>query len=292
MGAQGALIVRRLLRWAARGLAAILLLGLLLAGAVYVGSERILRRKYTVELTAITLPTDSAALVEGKRLARVRGCLGGCHGERLEGQVFFDQPGVARLVAPNLTRAAARWSAAELARIVRYGVRPDGHSVFSMPARTFSAMSDRDLGATLAFLRHAPPEPGLEAELDARWLGRLGLVLGKYRPEAELIPQDAVPPPLETPREPMSHGRYLARTVCTECHAMDLRGEPALSSPDLRIVSGYTPQAFTRLLREGIPLDGRELGMMRRAAQGRLRYLTDAEISDLYGYLRTLNVPN
>ncbi len=119
MGAQGALIVRRLLRWAARGLAAILLLGLLLAGAVYVGSERILRRKYTVELTAITLPTDSAALVEGKRLARVRGCLGGCHGERLEGQVFFDQPGVARLVAPNLTRAAARWSAAELARIVR-----------------------------------------------------------------------------------------------------------------------------------------------------------------------------
>jgi mono/diheme cytochrome c family protein len=223
----------------------------------------------------------------------VRGCFGGCHGERLEGQVFFDQPRVARLVAPNLTAAAARWTDAELARIIRYGVRPDSHSVFSMPARTFSAMSESDLGAILAFLRHAPPEPGLEAELKPRWLGRLGLALGKYRPETEVIPEDATPatsPPRETPREPLAHGRYLARTICTECHRMDLRGEAALGSTDLRIVAGYSPEAFTRLLRDGIPRDGRELGMMKRAAQARLQYLTDAEISNLYEYLRTLSV--
>jgi len=194
--------MRRVLRWVAWSVAASFLLGLLLAGAVYVGSERILRRRYAVGLPAVTLPTDSTALLEGERLARVRGCFGGCHGERFEGQVFFDEPGVARLVAPNLTQAAARWSDPELVRIIRYGVRPNGRSVFSMPAHTFSALSEEDLGAILAFLRHTPPEPGLQAELQPRWLGRLGLVLGKYRPEAELIPQDTLRPPSGTPAGP------------------------------------------------------------------------------------------
>ena len=147
--------MRRLLRWVARDSAVILLLALLIAGAVYVGSERIMRRTYAVELTAVTLPVDSIALFEGERLAPVRGCFGGCHGERFEGQIFFDQPGVARLVAPNLTQAA--WSDPELVRIIRHGVRPNGRSVFSMPAHTFSALSEEDLGAILAFLRHAPP---------------------------------------------------------------------------------------------------------------------------------------
>ena len=282
----------RRLRWMAWSLAAGVLLALLLTGAVYLGSERILRRRYAVGLTAVTLPGGSAALVEGERLARVRGCFGGCHGERFEGSVFFDEPGIARLVAPNLTEAAARWSDPELVRIIRYGVRPNGRSVFSMPAHTFSALSEGDLGAILAFLRRAPREPGLQPQLNARWLGRLGLVLGKYRPEAELIPQDALRPPRTTPQEPRSHGRYLARTICTECHGIDLHGAPDRSTPDLRIVVGYSPQAFTRLLREGVPLDGRALRLMGRVARGRFRYLTDSEVSDLYGYLHTMNVPN
>jgi mono/diheme cytochrome c family protein len=280
--------MRRLLRWAVWSFAAILLLALLAVAAVYLASERILRRTYPVGLTAITLPNDSTALVEGGRLARVRGCFGGCHGERFEGKVFFDEPGVARLVAPNLTQAAARWSDPELARIVRHGVRPNGRSVFSMPAHTFSSLSESDLGAILAFLRHAPPEPGLQAELDARWLGRLGLVLGKYRPEAELIPHDSIRPPKATPQEPLAHGRYLARTICTECHGGDLHGAADGSTPDLRIAAAYSPQTFARLLREGVPLDQRQLGLMGRVARGRFRYLTDVEISDLYQYLRTL----
>jgi mono/diheme cytochrome c family protein len=280
--------MRRLLRWAVWSFAAILLLALVAVVAVYLASERILRRTYPVGLTAITVPNDSTALVEGGRLARVRGCFGGCHGERFEGKVFFDEPGVARLVAPNLTQAAARWSDPELARIVRHGVRPNGRSVFSMPAHTFSSLSESDLGAILAFLRHAPPEPGLQAELDARWLGRLGLVLGKYRPEAELIPHDSIRPPKATPREPLAHGRYLARTICTECHGGDLHGAADGSTPDLRIAAAYSPQTFARLLREGVPLDRRQLGLMGRVARGRFRYLTDVEISDLYQYLRTL----
>jgi mono/diheme cytochrome c family protein len=177
-------------------------------------------------------------------------------------------------------------------RIIRRGVRPNGRSVFSMPAHTFSGLSQSDLGAILAFLHHAPTEPGLQAELQPRWLGRLGLVLGKYRPEAELIPPDALRPPLATPREALAHGQYLARTICTECHGIDLHGATDGSTPDLRIAAAYSSPAFTRLLREGVPLDGRALGLMGRVARGRLRYMTDEEIADLYRYLRTLNAPS
>jgi mono/diheme cytochrome c family protein len=274
------------LRWAAWTFGGIALLALLAVAYVYVASERILRRTYTVALTPITLPDDSTALIEGERLARVRGCFGGCHGVRLEGQVFFDDPKVARLVAPNLTAAAARWSDAELARIIRHGVRPNGRSVFSMPAHTFSGLSDDDLGAILAFLRHVPPEPGLQAELQARWLGRLGLVLGQYRPEAELIAHDSIPP-TATPREALAHGQYLARTICTECHGIDLHGV-AGSGPDLMIVAAYSSEAFTRLLRDGVPLDQRQLGLMGRVALNRFRHLTEREIADLYQYLAAL----
>jgi mono/diheme cytochrome c family protein len=274
------------LRWASWTFGAIALLALLAVAYVYVASERILRRTYTVALTPITLPDDSTSLTEGERLARVRGCFGGCHGVRFEGQVFFDDPKVARLVAPNLTDAAARWSDAELARIIRHGVRPNGRSVFSMPAHTFSRLSDDDLGAILAFLRHVPPEPGLQAELHARWLGRLGLVLGQYRPEAELIVHDSIPP-TATPSEPLAHGRYLARTICTECHGLDLHGV-AGSTPDLMIVAAYSPETFARLLRDGVPLDQRQLRLMGQMALKRFRHLTDREIADLYQYLAAL----
>jgi len=268
------------------GIGAIALIALLAVVYVYVASERILRRTYLVALTPITLPADSAALIEGERMARVRGCFGGCHGERLEGHVFFDEPKVARLVAPNLSDAAARWSDAELARIIRHGIRPNGRSVFSMPAHTFSGLSDEDLGAILAFVRQVPPEPGLQAELRARSLGRLGLVLGEYRPEAELIAHDSVPP-ATTPREPLAHGRYLANTICTECHGLDLHGV-AGSTPDLVIVAAYSPETFTRLLREGVPLDQRQLRLMGDMSRRRFFYLTDVEITDLYQYLSKL----
>ena len=55
-------------------------------------------------LATVALPSDDASIAEGERLARVRGCLG-CHCDRLQGTVFFDEPGVAKLTAGNLVLA-------------------------------------------------------------------------------------------------------------------------------------------------------------------------------------------
>ena len=56
---------------------------------------------YAIPTVALSIPTDPASIIEGRRLATVRGCVGGCHGKEAEGVVMFDEPMIARLVAPN-----------------------------------------------------------------------------------------------------------------------------------------------------------------------------------------------
>ena len=75
--------------------------------------------------------------------------------------------------------------------------------------------------------------------------------------------------------------------MCAECHGTSLQGDanPEFVSPDLRLVYAYTPEAFTQLLRTGVALGGRQLGMMSEQARNNLSQLTDTEISALYGYL-------
>jgi len=274
----------RLLRFIQRGSLALGALALLAYGVVYALSEHALHRVYVEPAGRLVLPADSPAVAEGRRLARLRGCSGGCHGREIEGGVFMDEPLLAKIVAPNLTAAVRRYSDAELARIIRRGVRPNGRSVVVMPSEMFSALSDDDLGKILAYLHSVPPRPGPGPEVHLRPLARLGLVLGKYQTAAELVHRaDSLAPSYPPAADSTSMGAYLARTVCTECHGLDLRGGER--TPDLRIATAYSPEAFTRLMRTGRASGDRELELMSKVARSRFSYFSDAEISSLYHYL-------
>jgi cytochrome c553 len=276
--------MKRLLRWIGIALGSVVGLCIVAYAVVYVLSERILRRTYPVPAVAISIPTDRAAITEGQRLATIRGCFG-CHGKEAEGVLMFDEPMIGRIVAPNLTAAVRQYSDAQIAGIVREGVRPDGHSMIVMPAEVFASLTDEDLGRIIAFLKSLPPVAGPGPGISVGPLGRIGLVTGKFKMEAQLI-ADAVPPPEATNQEAV-FGRYLARTICAECHGTDLRGasNPDFSSPDLRIVAAYSPEAFTELMRTGVALGGRKLGVMGARARNNLSHLTEAEIAALYSYL-------
>lgn len=279
------------------GIAGAVIAGLvvLAAAAVYVRSMLVLGRRYDVALLPIVVPTDSGSVAEGARLAATRGCPG-CHGARLEGRVFFEERGVARLVAPNLTRAVREYSDAELARVIRHGVRRDGHSVFAMPSATFAGLSDADLGCLIAFLRSVPPVDGPGYELAVGPLGRLGIATGKFRPVAADLDHaatDAGAAGTAATRRgalqnPKVLGAYVARTACAECHGTDLRGDPAIGGPNLTVVAGYSQADFTTLLRTGVASGGRELAMMSPTARQRFVHLTDDEVLGLYLYLRGL----
>ena len=280
--------MKRLLRWLGRGLVGLAVLALIGYVIVYVLSERELRRVYPLPSASVAIPADAQSIAEGRRLATVRGCFQGCHGKQGEGAVLFNEPAIARLVAPNLTAAARKYSDAQLVAIIRNGLRPDGTSVFVMPSRAFTAMTDEDVGRIIAFLKTLPAMEGPAPSIALGPLGRIGVVAGKFKTEAQLI-ATTVPPPEPVGEEPKL-GRYLARTICAHCHGTDLGGEsnPAFTSPNLRVVAAYTPEAFTALMRTGIAPGGRTLTTMTPVSKADLSHLTDAEIAALYSYLHAI----
>ncbi len=276
-----------MLRWIGLALASLAALAILGYALAYLLSERTLRRTYSVPAIAIAIPTDAAALLEGQRLATVRGCFG-CHGKAAAGAVMFDQPLIARIVAPNLTAAVRRYNDAELVGLIRNGVRPGGRSMVVMPSEAFGILTDEDLGRIIAYLKSLPPSEGPAGGVTIGPLGRIGVAIGQYKTAAQLI-AETIPPP-EAPNQEAANGRYIARTTCVQCHGSDLRGAstPDFTSPNLQIVAAYTPAAFAQLLRTGIALGGRDLPTMSPWARHFLSHLTDAEIADLYSYLHAL----
>jgi mono/diheme cytochrome c family protein len=281
------MMIKRLLHWTGVALGSLAVLAVVAYAIAYLLSERALKRSYHVPPTAMAIPTDPASILEGRRLASIRGCFG-CHGQQGAGAVLFDQPMIARIVAPNLTAAVRRYSDAELVGVIRNGVRPGGRSMLVMPAEAFGVLTDEDLGRIIAFLKSLPPSKGPGGGVSIGPLGRIGLAIGQYKTVAQLI-AETVPPPEPSTRGAV-HGRYLARTICVQCHGTSLHGAstPDYTSPNLQIVAAYTPAAFAQLLRTGVALGGRSLPLMSPWARNYLSQLTDEEIADLYSYLRAM----
>ena len=281
---RGETAMNRILRWLRIGLLSVVLLLVVAGGIIYLLSERLLRRTYTEPRVDIAVPSDSESVSEGHRLAVIRGCSSDCHGKSIEGKVFIDNLLLARLVAPNLTAIVRQYSNTDLVRIIRRGVRPDGSSVIGMPSEMFSGLTDADLGKILAYLRSVPPHPGPGPERRLGPGARVAFVAGKLRPAAELVRRAGLLSdtwPLDG--DSTGPGGYLARTSCTECHGLDLRGGD--TAPDLRIAAGYSFDAFVGLMRRGKALGNRDLPLMSRVARGRFRHFTDHELRVLYTYL-------
>lgn len=276
--------MKRTLRWLRNTLLGLVAIIVIAALVIYVRSEQIVRRTYAEPLVPIAIPTDSPSIAEGMRLARIRGCTG-CHGSKLEGHMFVDDPMLARLASPDLTIAAREYSDAELVRIIRRGVRPDGRSVVGMPSEMFSQLDDRDMGMIISYMRSVPPSAGQRRELRLGPMGRVGVAAGKFVPAAAEAPRaDALSRSYPGAGDSTARGAYLARTVCTECHGLDLTGGGG--TPDLRIAAGYSPERFALLMRTGKALGDREVGLMSEVARGRFSHFTAGEIQALHSYLR------
>lgn len=282
--------LKRILKWLGLALLGIASLAVAAVLLIYVIMGRDLARTYAVEGDSVAVPMEAAAIEEGQRQAQLRGCSGGCHGRATEGSVFVELFDGTRMIAPDLARAAARYSTVELERVIRHGVKPDGTSVIrAMPSEMFSSLSDRDLGMIIAYLRS---QAAGEERLPESRYGPVARVMGLMfkREIGTLLAADAIdhehPVPVEPARE-ADYGRYLARTVCSECHGGDLRGAPDGSTPGLVIAMTYPPEDFLLLMREGRSLSGRDLGLMSGVARSRFVRFTDEEIGALHTYLRS-----
>ncbi len=277
--------MRKLLRWAGYALASLVALILIAAAGIWVISSARLDASVQARPEHLAQPTPEQ-LADAERQARTLGCFS-CHGEGLRGNKMFDEPNVGTIWAPNLTLVAAHATDQQLAAAIRQGISDEGTPLMIMPAEVFQHLSDQEVAALIAMIRKLP-RGGRETPPNVYGpIGRLGLVMGKFKTAPTLVRKYAGEEPAPLGKQ-FETGRQLAMTKCSGCHGPSLRGqevEPGVTSPDLTIAGAYDLPGFKKLLRTGVPASGRELPMMSGTARTDLSHLNDSEIQALHAYL-------
>ena len=291
--------MKRVLKRIGIGVLGILVLGIVL---VFVISTIRWNRDYEnfdIPVESISIPTDKAAIAYGKHIATIRFCEV-CHGDNLAGGYLMNEPVLAVIPAPNLTSGLGGVGQTntdeDWIRAIRHGVGHDKRGLIGMPARIWNQLSDKDLGALIAYLKSVPP---VDNELPNRKIGpvfRLMLTLGKTPvSEASLIDHTAPRPPAPEAGITMEYGKYLA-LGCTACHGpnlnggtiRDLNGElvTALNLTPGGELQGWSESDFITTLRTGVTPGGHNLS---EAMPWRyVGQMTDDELQAIWLYLQSL----
>lgn len=276
----------RIGRIAAQVALAVVVAVAIVVAIVYGLSEYRLRRSHDVPLEAVAVPAGPEALALGRRRAISLGCFDGCHGLDALGGQWLDEPRLALITAPNLTEILPTYSDAELARLLRYGVRRDGTTAIDMPSYMFYHLSEADLGSVIAFMRTLKTQPGLVRQREFGWLGRWALATGKWTTSVADVDRDAPAAGAQPLDTAAARGRYVAMITCPECHGPALEGFPG-DTPPLTIIAAYSFGEFSTLMRTGVGKGGRDLKLMSMIGRTRTPQLTDQEVADLYAFLRS-----
>jgi mono/diheme cytochrome c family protein len=290
----------------------------LLGSAALVALERGWGRTFDVPFPAVVASTDPAVLERGRYLVFGPAACAYCHVVRqqwklldrgemlpLTGAHVFPLP-FGRVFSANITpdphTGIGRRTDGELARILRYGVRADGH--VAVPLMEYDGLADEDLAAVISYLRS---RPGVRHAVPAHHL----TLLGRGLMALAIEPLRPASPPARAPSGvSVSRGAYLALEVsaCVSCHTdrngrgelvgppfaggqhMDVAADatkvyvtPNLT-PDAKtsVMGRWTEEVFIRRFRQGELVDGTP---MPWGAYGRM---TDDDLRSVYRYLRSL----
>ena len=279
-------------------LLAILVVIIGLALWVWIGSERLINRRYEVPASDVPPRTDSAGLARGRYLYHAISCAL-CHGDDGGGMVYFESGAMGRVAGSNLSSGAGgvaeSRSDLDWVRAIRHGVKPDSTSLMVMPSEVFVHLSDADLGALLGYLRSLPP---VNRELPQSGYGPVGralLAAGKMNLLVASKTPAFVAPPEVPPGPTPEYGRYLADVAgCHGCHGFGLSGGAVAGPPGLPPASNITPADLVnwteadlrRALRQGLKPGGAPIDefMPWKA----YRHLSDEDLTALWLYLQSV----
>lgn len=245
---------------------------------VWLQSEAILGRRYTLPRSLVVADSSPTAIRHGARLVRLAGCTG-CHGPDLLGRKLRE-PIVIR--ASNLRALTPRYSDEDFDRAVRRGLRPDASSLWVMPSQAYLYMKDADVAAMLGYLRALKPAGKVTPLPHFGRTAREKIAREQLQAAADLA-QTQMPAIDLGPH--YSGGRYIAMFACGVCHNTQLTGSADGRAPDLGVVRRYTRARFFNLMRKGWSSNGRKLKTMAPLARQRFHILMDWEIDPLYAYL-------
>lgn len=279
-------------------LVALVVVAILLAGALAWRGQSILSHQWEIAIAPRTAPLAPPDLIEGKRIATIRGCLE-CHGADLGGQLLVQAP-IGDLVPPNLTRGkggvVAAYTPEDWERAIRHGVGPGGRPLILMPSDDNTVMSEADYAALLAYVQSVPPVDREHPPTRLTLLGQILLGAGQLPLlTAERIDHALRPAqPLAAPT--VEYGEYVAN-MCAGCHGSNFAGGPIPGQPPQSpaaanltpkgAIKDWTLAEFSAALRTGVRPDGRKMEPQYMPWSA-FAAMTDTEVEALYQYLKSL----
>jgi hypothetical protein len=270
-------VVKRAIK---RGLVGVL--SLLAVGGVGVGAfvwtqtskfDASMEKVYEVPEVAVQRSTDPVVLARGKHLSEsIAACsASACHGGDLGGGTPIVMGPLATLTGPNVSPGglSAAYSDAELARLIRHGIKKDGRSLRFMPVQDFDWLPDSDVAAIVSYIRTVPSVDRPNGLVKIGTLGKIldqrgGVALDIARRVPHETP-DLGPPPSAS----LAYGSYVAR-LCSGCHGEHFSGGPLPGAPSsFPVPLNLTPhetglaswsyEDFDKLLTLGIRKNGEKL---------------------------------
>ncbi len=296
---------KKILKWTFLVLLA-LIIGV---GAITAARQNI---KYTAPYPGVKASSDSTSIARGKHLVTSAAHCADCHSTTntdsllklgqepvLSGGVAFNLP-VGTIYSANITSDSTygigRYSDAEVARVLRYGVRPDGKAVFDfMP---FHNISDADLSAILSYVRTqkpvAIPKPANQLNIAGKVVNAfLVKPVGPSEPIAATV----------TPDTTAAYGKYLVLNVgnCSGCHTKhSISGTPTGEllaggglMPNGMITPNLTPDSTGRLFgwSQQTFINRFHMGKLNPKSEmpwNSFQRMNDNELKAIYNYLQTV----
>lgn len=253
---------------------------------------------YNLDPYPVTIPTDSASYALGEHLVKIKGCTD-CHGANISGKIFLDDPKLARISAANLTGGKGGlpndFTVADWVRAIRHGVNREGKPLMIMPAYEYIFLTERDLGAIIAWCKKQPP---VDHELPENQLKPLGTILTDLDKlpllAAEVIDHSQPLVKHLAVEASVDYGKYLASS-CTGCHRTNMKGGKPLAPgfppvPDVTStgrIGQWTEDQFFTMLRSGVTPDGKQVDPANMPWTMTQHY-TDTELKALFTYLRSI----
>ncbi len=284
--------MKRVLKWVALVLGGILGLIVVLGIVVYMVSNSRFNRTYEVSAEFdLDVPTDPERIAAGEKVATLYLCTE-CHGENLAGQPFMDDPTFGQIYTPNLTpgeTGIGDYSDEALAKVIWYGVKPDGSPTVGMPPEFHQGIHVSDMENLIAYLRSVPP---VDTDPTVTTYGPILHVMHvanmfPFIP-AERVDASQPPPAPVSSADTLAYGEYVA-TMCTHCHTATFAGDEFFGSPNITpaAIGDWTEAEFVRTITEGVRPDGTLLDPELMPWEAISRH-TDEELQALWAYLQTV----
>ncbi len=274
--------------------------------------------KYDVHPVSLKIPTDSASIQHGKKIALVycASCHLGPDGKFSGRQITASTNPLAELWSANITRhptlGLGKYSNDELTYLLRTGVKRDG----KMAGYFMSSlqMSDNDMASIIAFLRSddkllestEASHPGPDYKLIGKTLFKLHV----FKP----LPYNGKPVLEPQATDKIAYGRYLTtgRYECYRCHSKSFEtndlvnpeksegylsgGNPIeneefkpvvsanITSHKINGIGAWTYEQFAQTIKSGMRPNGKTLS----SVMPRFASMSDEETQAIWTYLQSV----